>query len=132
MARYGLEIWRKKPASLVDCPSFFTSGFRKRAHSIGVNVKLTSNETMMANAAVYPKLDMNFPTMPLISATGMKMITRLSVVESTAKPMSRVPWMAASTGLNPFSSAKRKMFSRTTMASSITMPTINTSASMVI
>ena len=34
---------------------------------------------------------MNLPTMPLIIATGRKMITRLSVVASTASPISRVP-----------------------------------------
>ena len=59
-------------------------------------------------------------------------MTRLSVVASTARPMSLVPSMAASTGGSFFSSMKRKMFSSTTMASSMTMPTTSVSASMVI
>ena len=45
--------------------------------------------------------------------------------------MSAVAARAASKGPIRFSSMKRKMFSSTTMASSITMPTISTSASMV-
>ena len=99
---------------------------------MGVMVKLTSSEIMIANAAVYPKLPMNLPTMPLIMATGMKMMARDNVVASTAKPISRVPSMAASTGDICFSSATLKMFSSTTIASSITMPTIRTRASIVI
>ena len=42
-----------------------------------------------------------------------------------------VAWTAACIGGIFFSSMKRKMFSSTTMASSITTPTISTSASMV-
>ena len=53
-------------------------------------------------------------------------------VAMTARPISRVPSMAASTAAMSFSSMKRKMFSSTIMASSITMPTIRVSASMVI
>ena len=59
-------------------------------------------------------------------------MTRLRVVASTARLMSLVPCRAASTGPSFFSSAKRKTFSSTTMASSITMPTTSVSASMVI
>ncbi len=70
--------------------------------------------------------------MPVIIATGRKMITRLKVVAMTASPISLVPWMAASTGGRCFSSALRKMFSSTTIASSITMPTTSTRASIVI
>ena len=63
--------------------------------------------------------------------TGTKITTRLNVVASTAVPISRVASLAASKGCIFFSSMNRKMFSKTTMASSITMPTISTSASMV-
>src|SRR5258708_40291935 len=87
---YGFAVTRKSHESLLEWPSFLST-FRNREHSIGVSVKLTSSDTMMANAAVYPKLDINLPTIPLISATGMKMITRLKVVASTASPISRVP-----------------------------------------
>ncbi len=45
--------------------------------------------------------------------------------------MSAVASFAARIGVIRFSSTKRKMFSNTTIASSITTPTINTSASMV-
>ena len=63
--------------------------------------------------------------------TGTKMTTSDSVVAMTARAMSAVAARAASNGRIFFSSTKRKMFSRTTMASSMTMPTISTSASMV-
>ena len=49
----------------------------------------------------------------------------------TASPMSAVAARAASNGRIFFSSTKRKTFSRTTMASSMTMPTISTKASIV-
>ena len=49
----------------------------------------------------------------------------------TARPISAVAARAASKASIFFSSMKRKMFSSTTMASSITMPTISTSASIV-
>ena len=49
----------------------------------------------------------------------------------TASPMSAVAARAASNGRIFFSSTKRKMFSSTTMASSMTMPTISTRASIV-
>ena len=63
--------------------------------------------------------------------TGTKMTTSESVVAMTASPMSAVAARAASKGPIRFSSTKRKMFSSTTMASSITMPTISTRASIV-
>ena len=63
--------------------------------------------------------------------TGTKITTRLKVVAMTARPISAVAARAASNGRIFFSSMNRKMFSSTTMASSITMPTISTSASMV-
>ena len=63
--------------------------------------------------------------------TGTKMTTRLKVVAMTARPMSAVASRAASKAPIFFSSTKRKMFSRTTMASSMTMPTMRTRASMV-
>ncbi len=66
-----------------------------------------------------------------MNETGTKMTTKLKVVAMTARPMSSVAARAASNGVMAFSSTKRKIFSSTTMASSITTPTINTSASMV-
>ncbi len=66
-----------------------------------------------------------------MKATGTKITTRLNVVAMTAKPISAVAARAASKEFMRFSSTNRKMFSRTTMASSMTMPTIKTRASMV-
>ncbi len=63
--------------------------------------------------------------------TGTKMTTRLNVVAITASPISAVARFAASNGCIFFSSTNRKIFSSTTMASSITIPTIRTKASMV-
>src|SRR3989304_5151517 len=63
--------------------------------------------------------------------TGMKMITSEKVVAITARPMSAVAARAAANGDIPFSSTNRKMFSSTTIASSITIPTIRTRASIV-
>ncbi len=74
------------------------------ATSIGVSVKVTSSDTMMAKAMVRPKLFMNRPTMPPMKATGRKTATSDSVVASTARPISRVPSMAAAKGVRPFSS----------------------------
>ncbi len=75
---------------------------------------------------------MKRPTMPGMIAIGMKMMISDSVVASTARPISFVPMKAASIAGRRFSSMMRKMFSSTTIASSITMPTISVSASMVI
>ena len=63
--------------------------------------------------------------------TGTKMTTSERVVARTARPISAVASRAASNGRIFFSSTKRKVFSRTTMASSMTTPTISTRASMV-
>ena len=63
--------------------------------------------------------------------TGTKMMTRLNVVAMTGSAISAVAARAASNEPIPFSSTKRKMFSSTTIASSMTMPTMRTSASIV-
>ena len=95
-------------------------------------VNETSSDTAMAKAEVKPKELMKRPTMPPMKPTGRKTASSERVVAMTARPISRVPSMAASTGLMPFSSMKRKMFSSTMMASSMTIPTMSVSASMVI
>ena len=66
-----------------------------------------------------------------MNETGRKITTSEKVVAITARPMSAVASLAARIGVIRFSSTKRKMFSRTTMASSITTPTISTSANIV-
>ena len=64
--------------------------FSQRAHIIGVSVKLTSSDTITANAIVRPKLCMKRPTMPLMKPTGTKIATSDSVVAITARPISLV------------------------------------------
>ncbi len=66
-----------------------------------------------------------------MNETGMNITTSEKVVAITASPISAVAARAASNGDMRFSSRNRKMFSRTTIASSMTTPTISTSASMV-
>ena len=51
-----------------------------RAASDGVRVKLTSNETAIANAIVSPKLRKNMPTIPLRKATGTNTASSDNVV----------------------------------------------------
>ena len=70
--------------------------------------------------------------MPPMNATGKKTAMSDNVVARTARPISLVASTAASIGFSLFSSMWRKMFSRTTIASSITMPTASASASSVI
>jgi hypothetical protein len=97
-------------ASSISWPSASSRRGRiliQRADSIGVSVKLTSSETMMAKAMVNPKLVMKRPTMPPMNPTGTKIATRDKVVASTARPISRVASMAACIGGRPFSSTKR-------------------------
>ena len=96
-----------------------------------MSVKATSSDTAMAKAMVTPKEYMNRPTMPPMNATGRNTAISDRLVASTARPTSWVPSMAASRGDIFFSSMKRKMFSSTTTASSITMPTASVRASSV-
>ena len=63
--------------------------------------------------------------------TGRKMTTNEKVVAVTASPISFVASRAATIGGSFFSSMNRKMFSSTTIASSMTTPTIKTSANIV-
>ena len=98
---------------------------------MGVSVNETRRDIMMANAAVSPKLFQNIPTSPCMKATGRNMTTKERVVAKTASAISFVPWIAASTGPLPSSSMCLKMFSRTMMASSMTMPVHTDRASSV-
>ncbi len=64
-------------------------------------------------------------------ATGRKTAMSERVVAMTARPISFVAATAAIIGVSFFSSMCRKMFSRTTIASSITIPTASARASSV-
>ncbi len=65
-----------------------------------------------------------------MNATGMNTATMVNVVAMTASPISAVPSRAASRWLFP-RCMWRTMFSRTTMASSISMPMASESPIMV-
>ena len=91
----------------------------------------TNIEIRIAVADVMPKLKKYRPTWPVMNATGRKITTSDSVVAMTASPISPVALMAASFGDTPFSSMYRKMFSSTTIASSMTMPVASENASIV-
>ena len=96
-----------------------------------MSVNATRSETPIANAIVTPNEFMNRPTMPPMRATGRKTATSESDVARTARPISRVPSTAACIGGRFFSSMKRKMFSSTMTASSMTMPTTRVRARSV-
>src|SRR3954453_24017463 len=119
-------LWWAAPACFI-----LSDSLRNREQSIGVSVKLTIMLIRMATAVVTPKLKKNRPTRPLMNAIGRKMTTSENVVARTARAISFVARKAASQAVYPFSSIHRKMFSWTTTASSMTMPTASTRASMV-
>src|SRR5215831_7266532 len=102
-----------------------------RELSIGVSVKLTSIDTMIEKAMVQPNGLMKRFAYPFMNAIGRKITTSDSVVAITASATSRVPWIAASNGEQSFSSMYLKMFSSTTIASSMTMPTARVMPSSV-
>ena len=80
---------------------------------------------------VTPNEFMKRPTMPPMKATGRNTAISDSVVASTARAISAVPSLAACCGEIFRSCRWRKMFSSTTTASSITMPTTRASARSV-
>ena len=90
--------------------------------SIGSSVKLTNIEISTAATMVMPNSWKNLPTMPPMKPIGRNTATMLSVVASTARPISCVPSSAAVRASLPICTW-RTMFSRTTMASSINRPT---------
>ena len=97
---------------------------------MGTRVSATSDEKTTADASAMPNSPNSTPMRPGARATGRNTETRTTVVAITAKPIWRLPSMAASSGGLPFS-RWRTMFSRTTMASSTTKPMASTAASRV-
>ena len=79
--------------------------------------RLTSTEV----TTVRPKGRNHSPETPGMKATGTKTATMEKVVAATARPISAVPWRAAVRRSAPRSMC-RTMFSRTTIASSISTP----------
>ncbi len=93
-------------------------------------MKLTNSDTSTANATVTPNWKKILPIMPPMNATGMNTAMTASVVAITARPISLVPSRAARWWSFPIS-RWRTMFSRTTMASSMSRPIASDSASSV-
>ena len=97
------------------------SGSCHRDESIGSRVKDTNSDTRTANATVRPNWKKKRPMMPFMNATGTNTAMIDIDVASTARPISSVPLRAASKWSSPCSRC-RTMFSRTTMASSMSSP----------
>ena len=88
---------------------------------MGSSVKEITRLTSTEATTVSPKGRNHSPEMPGMKATGMNTATIEKVVAATARPISAVPCSAAVTRSAP-RSMWRTMFSRTTMASSISTP----------
>ena len=99
--------------------------------SMGSSVKLTNIEIITAATMVMPNSWKNLPMMPSMKPIGKNTATMDSVVASTAKPISCVPSSEAFQAFLPICTW-RTMFSRTTMASSISKPTHSDKAISVI
>ena len=65
---------------------------------IGVSVSATNAENPTAAATVTPNSPNNRPVSPVMNDTGTNTAISTSVVAMTAKPISREPLIAASTG----------------------------------
>ena len=81
----------------------------------------------MANSIVIANSNRRRPGRPPMKTSGTKAAASDSEIETTVKPISRAPVIAASNGPRPFSRL-RYMFSIMTMASSMTNPTAMASA----
>ena len=116
-------VVERAPAVGADAPwPRSACGSCQMLDSIGSSVKLTNIEISTAATMVRPNSWKNLPTMPPMKPIGRNTATIESVVASTARPISLVPSSAASCALLPICTW-RTMFSRTTIASSISRPT---------
>ena len=70
---------------------------------MGVVVSDTSSETAMATLSVTANSRKSLPTMPPIRRIGMKTAISEVLIDSTVKPISLEPFMAASKGVSPIS-----------------------------
>ena len=95
-----------------------------------MSVRATSSENSTATVTVKPNGRKNSPAMPPMNATGMNTAQIVSVVATTARPISIAASIAASRGFLPMRKC-RTMFSTSTIASSTRMPTTSVSASSV-
>ena len=74
-----------------------------REASIGVSVSEMNPDSRMAMLMVIANSKKNRPTMPPMNRIGMNTATSEKVMESTVKPISLAPRMAASNGRIPCS-----------------------------
>jgi hypothetical protein len=89
--RMGLRVLRR----VSSWPPCSTSGSGQMLDSMGSSVNDTKSDTSTANATVTPNWKKIFPICPPMKATGTKTATTASVVDSTARPISSVPSLAA-------------------------------------
>jgi len=87
-----------------------------------VRVSETTPETMTAAMIVTENSCSRRPTTPPMKKTGRNTAIRDSVIDRIVNPISRDPFIAASSGPSPDSTC-RAMFSIMTIASSTTNPT---------
>ena len=94
---------------------------RSCEHSIGTRVRAAVVDTIMMMDTIQPSWRNMMPAMPEIIVSGRNTHSIVSVEAITEIPTSAVPWTAASFGFSPLSKCV-VTFSRTTIASSTTMP----------
>ena len=85
---------------------FFSSAWwalSRREQSIGVSVSETKPDSAMAMLIVMANSKKKRPTMPPMNRIGMNTATSDMVMDSTVKPISVAPRMAASNGFMPCS-----------------------------
>ena len=114
----AMRPWRTSPSA------------GRREASIGVSVSATSAENSTAAASVSPNSRNRRPFSPGRKEIGTNTATSVRVVATTAKPISRLPRIAATIGGSCIS-ARRWMFSSTTIESSTTSPMASTTPSRV-
>ena len=100
---------------------WWSGGSPQNADSIGSSVNEISRETATEQVTVSANGRNHSPVMPGMKATGMNTAMIENVVAATAMPISAVPLSAAVRRSAPIC-IWRTMFSRTTMASSISTP----------
>ena len=74
-----------------------------REHIIGVSVSETKPDNKMAKLIVIANSKKKRPTIPPMKRIGMNTATSEMVIDSTVKPISLAPLMAASYGFMPCS-----------------------------
>ena len=94
---------------------------RKREQSIGTSVRAAVVETIMMMLTIQPSCLNMIPAMPLTIVSGRNTQSIVRVEAMTEMPTSEVARTAASFGFSP-RSRWVETFSRTTIASSTTMP----------